>query len=629
MADRDPGKVVFALSILERIHSHDDLAALTPEEDRQLCYEIRKFLIEHVSQTGGHLASNLGVVELTLALHKVLDTNTDRVVFDVGHQAYVHKILTGRADQFSMLRQFGGLSGFPKPNESQQDAFIAGHASNAVSVALGMARARTLSGQSYTVAALLGDGAMTGGLAYEGLNDAGASGEPLIVILNDNGMSISRNVGGIAKHLSRLRMKTGYFGLKRAYRKFTAIVPGGQYLYRFTHWLKQGVKSFLLESTMFEKMGFTYLGPADGSNVAQLCELIALARTLNGPVLIHVTTRKGKGYIPAEENPNLFHGIGPFDPYTGRQRSMGGPTFSSVFGETLTKLAAGDARICAVSAAMIPGTGLSGFAEAYPARCFDVGITEGHAVSMAAGLAKQGMLPVVAIYSTFLQRSYDMLIHDVSLLHLHVVFAVDRAGLVGEDGETHQGAFDVGYLRSVPGMAILCPAGLDELPDMLRQALYEMDGPVAVRYPRGGSPAAAPQCGRCAAAAELTIVCYGVLSQNADEAAERLTAEGIRVDVIRLRQIAPLDCSPVLESVRKSGRLLVVEDTAQAGCIGDVLMAELCRHGIPADCRLLNLGSGIVKQGDIPTLWRMLQLDADGIVEAAKEVLADGGKGKA
>ena len=607
------------MSILEKIHGHADLAALTPDEDAALCREIRKFLIESVSRTGGHLASNLGTVELTLAIHKVFDVTQDRLVFDVGHQAYVHKLLTGRAGQFSSLRQLGGLSGFPKPGESDADAFIAGHASNAVSVALGLARARTLRKDDQTVIALLGDGALTGGLAYEGLNDAGESGEPLIVILNDNGMSISRNVGGIARHLARIRLKPSYFGLKKAYRRFTSAVPGGRHLYRFTHRLKQGLKTFLFDSTMFEEMGFTYLGPVDGHDVSKLCYLLALARDMACPVLLHVTTKKGKGYYPAEQDPNRFHGIGPFDPDTGEACSAGGETFSSAFGAELCALAREDGNLCAVSAAMIPGTGLSPFASSFPARCFDVGIAEGHAVTMAGGLAKGGMLPVVAIYSTFLQRAYDMLIHDISLLKLHVVFAVDRAGLVGEDGETHQGAFDVSYLRSVPGMTILCPATTDELRSMLRAALYEISGPVALRYPRGGDGGKLPELPPCDAP-EVTIVSYGILAHEAAAAVSMLEKSGVRADLIRLTCIAPLDLTSVLDSVRVSGRLVVAEDAAEAGCIGKEILSALSAAGIPAVSHLLNLGSGIVRQGSVAQLRHLLHLDAEGIAAAAKEV---------
>ena len=609
------------MSVFERIHTHADLSALTEQEVRLLCLELRKFLVDNVSKTGGHLASNLGIVELTVALHKVFDLATDRLVFDVGHQSYVHKILTGRAGQFPSLRQWGGLSGFPKPSESDTDAFVAGHASNAVSAALGMARARTLQKKDYSVIALLGDGALTGGLAYEGLNDAGASGEPFIVIVNDNGMSISRNVGAISGHLAKIRLKSSYYGLKKAYRNFVSKIPGGNYLYRFTHRLKQGLKNFILDGTMFEEMGFTYLGPVDGHDVNKLCYLLNLARDMACPVVLHVITRKGRGYAPAELEPNRFHGIGAFDPESGKPLASLSASFSSVFGDELTKLAEEDGRICAVSAAMIPGTGLTGFAERFPERCFDVGIAEGHSVTMAAGLSKQGMLPVVAIYSTFLQRAYDMLIHDVALLNLHVVFAVDRAGLVGDDGETHQGAFDVGYLRSVPEMTVLCPFDFAELRQMLRRAMYELDGPVAIRYPRGSEPSGIEYSRKPNTKPDVTLVSYGVLCVNVYHAARALAEEGIHADVVRLTQLAPLDLTEALNSVRSSGRIVVVEDTAAAGCIGTVLLAELASSGIAVKSRLLNLGNGIVRHGSVKRLWHELGLDSEGIVLSVKEVL--------
>ena len=412
-----------------------------------------------------------------MALHKVYDTERDRVLFDVGHQSYVHKLLTGRMDRFSTLRTYGGLAGFPKPSESVHDAFIAGHASESVSVALGMARARTLGGEDYSVVAVLGDGALTGGLAYEGLNDAGASGEPLVVVLNDNGMSITSNVGAIARHLKLLRLKPGYFGLKKAYRQLTRSIPGGKALYAFTHSLKTRMRRRLIGVTIFEEMGFSYLGPVDGHDVQKLTFLLGEAKAMGGPVLLHVITKKGKGYIPAEVKPSDYHGVGRFNPVTGLSAGGSGRSFSETFGETLCRLAMEDSRICAVTAAMEQGTGLSTFAASFRNRYYDVGIAEGHAVSMAAGLAKQGMKPVFAVYSTFLQRSYDMLQQDLGLLGLHVVLAVDRAGLVGEDGETHHGVFDVGYLRQIPGMEVFCPASQAELARMLRMAVEDCTGP--------------------------------------------------------------------------------------------------------------------------------------------------------
>lgn len=402
--------------LLESIHSPADVRALPDGQLPQLCQELREFLVKSVSQTGGHLASNLGTVELTVAVHRVFATERDRLIFDVGHQCYVHKMLTGRWERFGTLRQLDGLSGFPKPKESVHDAFVAGHASNSVSVALGMARARTLRGEDYSVLALIGDGALTGGLAYEGLNNAGASGEPLIVILNDNGMSINPNVGAMPSHLARLRSKAGYYHFKKWYRGLFGSRPMKNPIYRFNHKLKTFLKKTLWPgSTFFEDMGFTYLGPVDGHDLPRLCDVLSWARELSRPVVVHVNTVKGKGCLFAQRNPDMYHGVGPFDPETGLLKKTGEESFSSVFGRAMTDFAREDSRVCAITAAMADGTGLSGFAKTFPDRFFDVGIAEGHGVSMAAGMAAQGLLPVFAVYSTFLQRGYDMLIHGCSL----------------------------------------------------------------------------------------------------------------------------------------------------------------------------------------------------------------------
>ena len=448
------------MNILQNIHGHNDLIALDEAGRAQLCREIREFMVDHVSRTGGHLASNLGVVELTVALETVFDTAVDRLVFDVGHQSYVHKLLTGRQADFATLRQFGGMAGFPKPSESETDAFTAGHASSSVSIALGMARARTLKGECYHVVTLLGDGAATGGMVYEGLNDAAVSNEPMVVILNDNAMSIDNNVGGMAYHLMKLRTKEKYLGMKQRYKRLMSRFPGGQFLFRVTRNIKDRIRRMLIPITIFESMGFTYLGPVDGHDTENLITLLRIARDMKRPVVIHAMTRKGMGYAPAEEHPKLFHGVGKFDPVTGQVAAKNTKTFSDAFGQVMCELARKEPFLCAVTAAMPGGTGLLDFKKAYPQRLFDVGIAEEHAMSMAGGLAKQGMIPVVALYSTFLQRSYDMILQDICLQKLHVVLAVDRAGLVGDDGETHHGVFDVGFLRQAPGMTILCPASL-------------------------------------------------------------------------------------------------------------------------------------------------------------------------
>ena len=617
--------------ILENIHSPADVKALSKDQLPQLCQELRSFLIEGVSQTGGHLAANLGAVELTVAIHRVFDTASDRLVFDVGHQCYVHKALTGRQELFATLRQFGGLSGFPKPYESEHDAFIAGHASNSVSVALGMARARTLQKKDYSVLALIGDGALTGGLAYEGLNDAGASHEPLIVILNDNGMSINPNVGAMPGHLARLRSKPAYYHFKKWYRGLFGKHPERNCLYRFNHKIKSSLKkTFWPGSTLFEDMGFTYLGPIDGHDLPRLCDVLQWAKELNSPVVVHVNTVKGKGYPFAEQNPGKFHGVSPFDPKTGLVKKPSGESFSSVFGKALADCAARDSRICAVTAAMADGTGLSDFAKEFPERFFDVAIAEGHGVSMSAGLASQGMIPVFAVYSTFLQRGYDELIHDVSLEHLHVVLAVDRAGLVGADGETHHGCFDVLFLSEIPGFTVLCPASFAELRSMLRQAVFELDGPVAVRYPRGGEgifradtsdkPIVSLRQG-----GDVTLVSYGILVNHLLEAADMLAADGIQAEVVKLNRVSPLEHDVVCDALGNRKRLLVLEDSFGAGCVGQRLAAILAEHGMaPEKLILKNLGKTYAPEGSVSQLEHSRGLDAAGVAAAVREAMNDG-----
>lgn len=591
---------------------------------RQLCGELRHFLMENVAKTGGHLASNLGIVELSVAIERVFDTATDRLLFDVGHQSYIHKILTGRKTAFPTLRSFGGLSGFPKPTESACDAFVAGHASSAVSTALGMARARTLQKQNYHVIALMGDGAMTGGLAYEGLNDAGESHEPLIVILNDNGMSITPNVGGISRHLAVLRTRAGYFRLKKIYRTVTNALPGGKAVYQLTHRLKERWKRMLFGSTLFEEMGFDYYGPIDGHNLERLEYMLQLAKLSKKPVLLHVITQKGRGYAPAEASPEIFHGIGSFDLDSGEPLSHADkPSFSTTFGETLCEIAREEDRVCAITAAMVGGTGLQTFAKEFPKRCFDVGIAEGHAVAMAGGLAKQGMIPVVAIYSTFLQRAYDMLLQDVAMQNLHVVFAVDRAGLVGEDGETHQGVFDISFLRSVPQMQVLCPANQEELRVMLRRAILEMDGPVAVRYPRGcdGAFTTAATEPVIRTGSDVTLVGYGTMVNNLIAAADLLADRNISAEVVKLPSVKPIRLGPVIASVQKTRHLLIAEDSVCIGCAGKEIAAGLRTHGIAVPTKLINLGDRFIPHGAVSKLQEALGLDAASLAERALEVL--------
>lgn len=608
----------------------EQLSGLSDSEAAELCRRLRVRLIDTVSRTGGHLASSLGAVELIVAIHRVFDTGRDRLVFDVGHQCYAHKILTGRNAAMETLRTFGGIAGFPKPVESPSDAFIAGHASNSVSVALGMARARTLQNENYQVLALIGDGALTGGLAYEGLSDAGDSGEPLIVILNDNGMSITRSVGGVAEHLARQRLKPQYLHFKKGYRKVMSVLPLGGHIYNVTHKVKTAIKETLLPCSLFEDMGFTYLGPVDGHDVKRLTQLLSYARELKGPVLLHVRTVKGKGYTPAERNPDLFHGVGRFCVETGEPVHPTAPNFSAVFGQALCELAEKDPKICAITAAMQGGTGLNGFAQRFPERFFDVGIAEGHAAAMAAGMAKQGMTPVFAVYSTFLQRSYDMLLHDVALQGLHVVLAVDRAGLVGEDGETHHGLFDPAFLDTIPGMTVLCPASFAELRDMLEYAVYEVKGPVAIRYPRGGEGAYQDGAPRHPAVllregTDLTLAGCGTLVNELLDCADRLAADGIRAEVVKLNTITPLPLELVARSVKKTGRLLVAEESAEMGGIGQRIAAGLLAVGVPVQgLALASTGRGFVTHGTIPQLRRLCGLDGESLYHRAREVCGHG-----
>ena len=614
--------------ILETINSPEDVKRLSEEQTAALCRELRQFLVEQVSRTGGHLASNLGVVELTVAIHRVFDTARDRLVLDVGHQCYVHKALTGRRELFGTLRQFGGLSGFPKPYESVHDAFMAGHASDSVSVALGMARARTLLRQNYQVVAVIGDGALGGGLSFEGLNDAGGSGEPLIVILNDNGMSIDRNVGGLSRQLSKMRTDPEYYEFKKRYRKAMEKLPAGRTLYEWSHEVKTALKKTLLPpvSTVFEDMGFAYMGPVDGHDVQRLTAVLQAAKEAGRPVLVHVHTVKGSGYDYALREPEKFHGVGPFDPETGKLRREGGETFSHVFGQTLCELARKDGRVCAITAAMADGTGLAAFAREFPRRFFDVGIAEGHGVAMAGGMAKQGLVPVFAVYDSFLQRGYDMLVQDAALEGLHVVLAVDRCGIVGADGETHHGCLD--YLSQIPGMTVLAPASFAELRQMLRRAVLELDGPVAVRYPRGGECGYAGDCGDAAVSilresGDAAVVTCGILTGQALAAAETLEKEGVDVRVVKIDRVSPLDGGAVCAALEGVRRVVVAEDQLRSGALGERLGALLLEQGAGAERLVLrNAGTALPSQGTTAELWRALGLDTEGIVQAVREVLA-------
>ncbi|WP_462378264.1 1-deoxy-D-xylulose-5-phosphate synthase [Emergencia timonensis] len=594
----------------------DDLKKMDLKEMELLSYAIRDFLIEKVSKTGGHLASNLGVVELTIALHKVFNSPDDKMIWDVGHQSYVHKILTGRAGEFDGLRQMNGISGFPKGKESPHDAFDTGHSSNSISAAAGMAAARDLKGERNEVIAIIGDGSLTGGMAYEGLNNVGASKSKMIVILNDNGMSISRNIGGVSQHLSKLRTSNGYLRVKKTIKRALNRIPviGDDLSTNIGH-AKDRIKYALLSGgVIFEELGFTYLGPINGHNIRETIEVLELAKHVNGPVFIHVMTRKGRGYRTAEIDPNKFHGISPFNPETGKVLKPSGMTYSKVLGMTIENLAAENKKITAVSAAMCDATGLGGFAKKYPRQFFDVGIAEAHGVTFAAGLAKSGMRPLVAIYSSFLQRAYDQIIEDVCIQNLPVVFAIDRAGIVGADGETHHGLFDITYLTSMPNMTVLAPSDGNQLAAMVRYA-FSLDGPVAIRYPRGDCLYDPEEQitfdgknQRIFEGKDLDIWAVGKMLQTALETREQLKVQGIDAGIVDVAAIKPLDLSCLKE---KSKLVVTIEDGLLAGGFGDKFIAESKVQEV------LTFGwpDQFVEHGDCDGLYKKYGLDADSITE--------------
>ena len=602
--------------ILDTITSPAYLRGLSYDTLNVLCASLREFIVDSVSRTGGHLASNLGVVELAVALEREFDSSRDRIIYDVGHQSYVHKILTGRRDRFDTLRQYGGLSGFMKPEESVTDPCVTGHASDSVSVALGMAHARTLRNQKYHVVAVIGDGALTGGMAYEALSNAGTSGEPLLVVLNDNNMSIAQNVGGLSRHLARLRVNSRYLRAKVRVKERLARIPGGAAVTRAISRAKARIKSFVLPTSLFEQMGFIYLGPVDGHNLKSVCELLAQAKKIKKPVLLHVITQKGRGYAPSEQEPEKYHGVSRFDPVSGAFAADKKEDFSACFGRELCAFAEKDARICAITAAMPSGTGLTRFASRFPSRFFDVGIAEEHAVAMAAGMAAQGLVPVVAMYSTFLQRAYDQLVHDVAIEGLHVVFCVDRAGIVGADGATHNGVLDIAFLRSIPGMKVYCPSNFSELRSMMTRAVYHEDGPVAIRYPRGGEGAFRKDtaqevlaCVREAPGHTVTLLTHGVMVNEALAAAELLEKKQIHAQVYKANQIGSgLEQAFAEKQDELSGWCVVIEDNVQSGSLGEWVAGHRASR-----TDLLNTGDRFLPHGGVDEVYRHCGLDAEGI----------------
>lgn len=615
--------------ILDRINEPADIRGLTPDQLDELAAELRRFIIETVSRTGGHLAPNLGVVELTLALYGVFRVPEDRLVWDVGHQCYVHKILTGRRLQFDTLRQFGGLSGFPNRNESPCDCFGTGHSSTSISAGLGMALARDLDGGNRKVVVVIGDGALSGGMAFEALNNAGHLDRRLIVVLNDNEMSIARNVGGMARYLSRLRTDPMYSRSKEECESLLRRIPAiGPRVLRWAERVKDSLKYLVVPGMLFEELGFTYLGPIDGHNIPAMLDVFRQAQGVEGPVLVHVLTRKGKGYAPAENDPGKFHGIGPFDVATGRTSSTSRVDYTEVFGKTMVQLARGNDRILAITAAMTRGTGLESFARQFPGRFFDVGIAEQHAVTMAAGLATEGYRPVVAVYSTFLQRAYDQVLHDVCLQKLPVVFALDRGGLVGEDGPTHQGLFDFSFLRSIPNLVLMAPKDENELQHLLKTAV-EHGGPIALRYPRGkGTGCALDQefrilpIGRAEVLRDgddITLLAIGNMVPVAVAAAEQLVERGMQAGVINARFVKPLDEECICRQVRRTRCLITIEEHMVSGGFGSAVLEMLSRRGL-ADIRvrLIGISDNFVEHGAPHLLRAKYGLTVEHLVEVAE-----------
>lgn len=617
-------------SVLSRINANGDIRRIDPADYDQLAWEIRRFLIQKISVTGGHLASNLGAVELTMALHLVFDFSKDRIVFDVGHQSYVHKILTGRKDDFDTLRQHGGLSGFPKRSESVTDAFDTGHASNSVSAALGMACARDLKGDRNAVIAVIGDGASTGGMFFEALNNAGRMKRNVIIVLNDNEMSISRNLSGLSVYLSGLRTASSYTELKDHVKRRLAHLPKiGELIADHLSSVKDGIKNMMIPEMLFENFGVTYLGPIDGTNIAQMVRTFKDARKLQKAVLVHVVTKKGRGYEPAERHPDKFHGIGPFEIETGQlKQPKTKPSWSDVFGQALVEEGSACEKIVAITAAMADGTGLKAFGMRYPRRFYDVGIEEEHAVTFAGGLASQGMIPVVAIYSTFLQRAYDQILEDVCLQNLHVIFAVDRAGLVGHDGETHQGIFDTAFLSQMPNMTVLEPKNAAELKTMLHFAVHAIDGPVAIRYSRGSASTAFADHNEpieglhseiLREGKDAALFTLGHLCETGVAICDRLKAEAdVDCGLVNVRSIKPMDTA-MLSQMAARGPVITLEDNIKIGGYGQRAAAWLAEHRPGSRVLVMAVEDQFVPHGSTDELMADLGLDA---AHAAKRIAA-------
>lgn len=606
--------------LLDRIERENDIKKLKPQELEELAGEIRQFLIEKISMTGGHLASNLGVVELTIAMHRVFQLPEDKMIWDVGHQSYTHKILTGRRAGFDDLRKYGGMSGFPKRKESACDAFDTGHSSTSISAGLGYVQARDLLGEDYSVISVIGDGAMTGGMAYEALNNAAQIKTNFIIVLNDNYMSISENVGGMSDYLARLRTADIYTGLKKGVTNTLHRIPvAGDSIIEQIRRTKNSIKQLVVPGMLFEDMGITYLGPIPGHDIPMLCRALREAKKVEGPVLLHVLTQKGKGYKPAEQEPARFHGTGPFDIETGKPLGIAKKdTYTDIFSKVICDIGKRDPKVAVITAAMADGTGLSEFRRRFPRRFFDVGIAEGHAVTFAAGLAAGGIKPVFAVYSSFLQRGYDQIIHDVGLQNLPVVFAVDRAGLVGSDGETHQGIFDLSYLGGIPNMTVMSPKNRWELADMLRFAV-DYDGPVALRYPRGTAydgceEFRAPiQYGRSEVIYEeesIAIVSVGHMFEEALKTRRLIKETGYNCTLVNARFVKPVDEQMIEELAKNHSLIVTIEENILCGGFGERVTEYVSEHDLPVQVLNLALPDDYIEHGSVDVLRREVLLDA-------------------
>ena len=608
--------------MLEKIQQPNDIKKIPEEQLTEVAAEIREFLVETMSKLGGHLASNLGVVELTIALHRVFDLPKDKIIWDVGHQSYTHKILTGRKDAFESLRQEGGLSGFPKRSESSCDVFDTGHSSTSISAGVGYVKARDLKKQDYSVISVIGDGALTGGMAYEALNNAAELKTNFIIVLNDNEMSISKNVGGISTYLSGIRTAASYtelkMGVTRALEKIPKIGPGMVDAVRKT---KSSIKQIVIPGMLFENMGITYLGPVDGHDIHQMMRVFQEAKRFEGPILVHVLTKKGQGYEPALRHPSRFHGAGPFEIETGLPISRSNPTYTDIFSTVMRKMGDREPDVVAVTAAMPTGVGLKRFSNMFPDRCFDVGIAEEHAVTFAAGLALGGMIPVVAIYSSFLQRAYDQMMHDVCMQELHVVFAIDRAGLVGSDGETHHGVFDLSYLNSMPNMTVMAPKNLWELSDMMKFAVH-FNGPIALRYPRGEAytglqehraPIRYGKAEVLEQGEKIALLAVGNMVKTAVQVRELLQEQGYQVTLVNMRFVKPFDMALVRELSGSHELLVTMEENVRNGGFGEQVASFVMEEGLPARVQIVALPNRFVHQGSVSSQMKETGIDAESV----------------